>query len=216
MDSTNTTLSVLIATETSKDWQTFGTWYSFYKNMPEAKVCIACMRNGQLPFMLYQWMKRLRIPSFHYNPFSEDEKCNWIKAMTLAKKSGFLTENVVVVRPLVMNLEPFDVATFGSDKIINEDAWFLRNPNPNDMLNGYMLGDDTLPVSEEPFCVQANCTEDVKPLVSYSKGCGKWIDTLKGCPFSNAAGLVSDDMTVNEKRIIELWQRMVSLYSAVV
>jgi len=211
-----TKLSVLIATETSKDWQTFSTWYSFYKNMPDVPVCIACMRNGQLPFMLYQWMKRLKIPSFHYNPFSDDEKCNWIEALSAAKGRGFLTENVLIVRPLVVSLEPLDIAKIALDKIVNEDAWFLRSPKPNDLLNGYMLGEGNLDYTNDELCYDAKSTEDVKPLVSYAKGCGKWIDTLKGCPFSNAAGLVTDNMTVNEKRIIEMWQKMVSLYSAVV
>lgn len=214
MESTEN-LSVVIATETSKDWQTFSTWYSFYKNMPEAKVCIACMRNGQLPFMLYQWTKRLQIPSFHYNPFSEDEKCNWIKALKIAKARGFLTENVLIVRPLSICLEPIDTKVV-TNRVINEDAWFFQNPRPDDLLNGYMLEDDRLELSDNTICFDANATEDIKPLVSYAKGCGKWIDTLKGCPFSNAAGLVSDNMTVNENRIIELWQKMVSLYSAVV
>jgi len=216
MESTKSQLSVVIATETSKDWQTFSTWYSFYKNMPEAKVCIACMRNGQLPFMLYQWAKRLKIPSFHYNPFSEDEKCNWIKALTISKSRGYLTDNVLIVRPLTIALEPIEITKIITDRIINEDTWFLKNPRPSDILNGYMLKDDDFSTSDEILCYDAKTTEDIKPLVSYTKGCGKWIDTLKGCPFSNAAGLVSDNMTVNENRIIELWQKMASLYSAVV
>lgn len=205
--------NVLIATEVGKDWQTFGTWYSFYKNMPNANICISCMRNGQLPFMLYQWTKRLKIKTFHHNPFSEDPKANLIKAMMIAKSEGFLLENVLVVKPLVMCLEPFDLPEV--EQIINEEALFFKNPKPTDIMNSYILEDNKLELSKETLCHQANSTENVEPLISYSKGCGKWIDTLKGCPFSNAAGLVSDDITVNEKRIIELWQKMVSLFSAV-
>lgn len=49
----------------------------------------------------------------------------------------------------------------------------------------------------------------------------KWVKEWRGNDIETAikaekAGLVTDDMTVNEKRIIELWQKMVSLYSAVV
>ena len=70
-------------------------------------------------------------------------------------------------------------------------------------------------MSDDKICVDAKLCQDVHPLVTYHKGCGKWIDRSKGCPFSSAGGLVTPDLTVNETRIIELWKKMVPLYQVV-
>lgn len=208
--------SVLIITETDRTWETFSTWYSFYKNSPNAKITIASKRNGKLPFQTFQWAKKLKdLNFFEFNQFSDDEKCNWIKAVSIAKSRGFVYGSLLVVEPFVMALEP--IPKIGTDRVISNHVWYMKEPKPNDMLNGYMLGDDNLCDDiEEQICYDANSTDDIKPLVYYGKGCGKWIHTLKGCPFSNAEGLISDTMTVNEKRVIEMWKKMVSLYSILV
>jgi hypothetical protein len=66
------------------------------------------------------------------------------------------------------------------------------------------------------LCHEAKLENTPQTIVSYKEGCGKWLNTAKGCPFSNAAGLVSEDMTPNERSVIELWDKMVPVYSAVV
>ena len=99
-------------------------------------------------------------------------------------------------------------------EIFDNHIWFLKNPNISDLMNGYALGDNKWAVRSSQICFESKEIEDVKCLISYKKGCGKWIDTLRGCPFSNAAGLALTTMTVNENRVIELWKKMCTLYSA--
>lgn len=214
-------LNVLIVTETGKDWQTFGTWYSFYRNVPEATVTIACHRNKKAPFQFYQWTKRLNIGFFTHRRLSEDPVINQMESVARAKITGGL----LVVPALTMALDvlcPKILTVFNKKKAwIDEDVWFLKDPNTQAMMNDhffeqnflYNYTEDEAEVSV--LCPEANEMKELNHLVSYRKGCGKWIDTLKGCPFSSAAGLASTEMTVNENRIIELWKKMCGLYSAV-
>tara|TARA_Y100000034_G_C6853587_1_gene387546 strand:- start:725 stop:1441 length:717 start_codon:yes stop_codon:yes gene_type:complete len=203
---TGKNLNVLICTEPGLDWQTFATWYSCYRNIPDARVTIACQRNGKAPFQLFQWAKRVNVPVLHHNPFSDDPIMNKLNAV---RTSG-IKENLLALEPLVIVAETFDpkIITDTFDKRV----WFLEKPNTEEMMNAYVLDGMKLPDSE-PICVEAKESDEPSCLVSYKKGCGKWIDTLKGCPFSNAAGLALTTMTINENRVIELWKKMCPLYS---
>lgn len=113
-----------------------------------------------------------------------------------------------------MSLKTLDsklVGYFSYEKpIFASNAVFLKNSDVDEILNDVLLDAKTLEINE--FCHEAKETETLSSIVSYQKGCGKWIHKLKGCPFSNAAGLVTSDMTVNEIRIIDLWKRMCQLY----
>lgn len=82
------------------------------------------------------------------------------------------------------------------------------------MIDRHCLEDSVLPNSM--LFPEAKDSVELIELISFEKGCGRWINTAKGCPFSSAGGLVSTEMTVNEARIIELWKRMVPLYNTVV
>lgn len=209
-------LSVLIITEPGLDWQAFGTWYSFYKNLPDAKVHVNVLRNGDMPFAYYQWAKRLKLPLVHHKPYSDNlTMVNWLDAINKAN----LTSDILVVKPLVMATDIFEPEILDKlnavERWIDDDVWFLKEPNIHGMINDFFLEDKKLENSEEKLCHEAKEINDPACLVSYQKGCGKWINTAKGCPFSNAGGLVTADMTVNEHRIIDLWKKMVPLYNAV-
>jgi hypothetical protein len=223
-------LSVLIVTETEKDWQTFATWYSFYKNWPHAKVAIMVRRNGKTPFQFYQWAKRLKV---RVNTTNEDfkaddwpertrdgiEDINVLANLCMAETNRCIDKTVLVVRPLTMAVDVLDQKTLDrlnkSAMIKDGHVWFMKDQPWSQMIDEYMLKDRREPLDPEPLCVEA---KDQEPscLVSYAKGCGKWIDTAKGCPFSSAAAFVTPEMTANEHRIIELWKKMVPLYNAVV
>ncbi len=209
-------LSVLIITETGKDWQTFATWYSLNKNLPEATVVIDCLRNEETPFQFYQWTKRVNIPIFHHKPFTtDDQTANWLDCINRCQSK--LGSQILVLTPLVMATAPLEEEVLhtlnASDLCIDPHFWFLRNQNIQQLIDKHFL--DEAISTTDVLSAEAKTAENVHCLVSYKKGCGRWIDTLKGCPFSNAAGLVSSSMTVNENRIVELWKRMCSLYSVI-
>lgn len=222
-------LHVLITTEPGKDWETFCTWYSVYKNLPEAIPAIASKRNGQVPFQFFQWAKRLKIQIFHHDPLSPDDSLsNNLEAVRLATARGLLGKNVLVLPYLTAAIEILDqnmLEEMNSKKIwINGDVMFMRfnNYTVSDLLNNYLLQEDILAnftegdIGQGALCMEAKETRKVSSIVSYRNGCGKWIDTSKGCPLSSAAGLALTTMTVNENRIIELWKKMCTLYSATV
>lgn len=211
-------LSVVIVTETGQDWQAFATWYSIFKNLPDANVSIVSFRNGETPFHMFQWAKRLKIPLVHAQPaFDEGPIVRLLEAAKIVEKRKWVGDRVLVIPHLTMSLKTLDsklVGYFSYEKpIFASNAVFLKNSDVDEILNDVLLDAKTLEINE--FCHEAKETETLSSIVSYQKGCGKWIHKLKGCPFSNAAGLVTSDMTVNEIRIIDLWKRMCQLYSAV-
>jgi hypothetical protein len=212
---TGNDLCVLIITEPGMDWETYATWYSIHNNLPDADISITSVRNNKPMFQLYQWAKRVDIPVIHHKPFSEDPVLRKLDSIHRAKKTK---ENLLVVNPLVMTTEtlcPKITESFNTeDRIFDDNVWFLKKPDIPDMMNEYALEGGLFKASTT-ICFEANETNEPKCLVSYKKGCGKWIDTLRGCPFSNAAGLALTTMTVNENRVIELWKKMCSLYSAI-
>lgn len=214
-------LTVLIVTETGQDWQTFATWYSVFRNLPDAKVAILIHRNGNSPFAYYQWAKRLKIKTIRTWPFDKDgsEELNWLGAIKTAQESKSVQGSLLVIKPFVMVLEPFDhkfLNRLNSSKaIIDENVWFLNDINAAELLDRYVLEDLELNTTTDKICFEAKETDLPVVLVSYKKGCGRWIDTAKGCPFSSAGGLITNDMTSNEVRVNELWQKMVPLYNAV-
>jgi hypothetical protein len=214
---TGKNLSVLIVTQTDLDWQTFATWYSFYTNLPDAKISIFCHRTDSVPFLYYQWTKRLGIPNIKMKPFSEDgpDFFNWLNAIRFSKPE----QPLLVVRPFVMAIDILNNKLLDFLNKINfcnnEEVLFLNNKNIDNIFNEFFIENKLPPICNEKICVEAKETGELSSLVSYKKGCGRWIDTAKGCPFSSAGGLVTSEMTANETRIIELWKKMVPLYHAV-
>lgn len=212
-------LSVVIVTEIGKDWQAFASWYSIFKNLPDADVSIVSFRNGETPFQMFQWTKRLKIPLAHAQTnFEEGPIVRLLEAAKVVEKRKWTGSAVLVIPHLTMSLKTLDsklIESFNCEKsIFGSNAIFLKNYNVNEILNDVLLDAKTLEINE--LCHEAKETEKLSSIVSYQKGCGKWIHKLKGCPFSNAAGLVTSDMTVNEIRIIDLWKRMCQLYFAVI
>ena len=220
-------LTVLIVTEGGQDWQTFATWYSFSKNVPHAKFVIACSRNQQTPFLYFQWAKRLNIRTFYQKPFSENKELSQLVLLLDAVSHGLLGEITMVVPALTMAIDVLDVNLVNTvnteDSLFwpDQDVWVMKNitqAKVEEMINRCVLENISLADLQQTkvtLIQEAKEFKDMWPLVTYKKGCGKWIHTLKGCPLSNAGGLIAEDMTVNENRIFDLWKRMVALYSAV-
>ncbi len=221
IDETGNNLFVVITTEPDKNWETFATWYSIYKNWPNAKPLIVCNRNGEMPFKYFQWARRLKIPLIHRTPYKEEsELFMQLDCVRLMTESGEINGPVLIIKPLMMAVDTFDPKFLNF--LNNESDWrnnnvcYLRDNKIKNLIDDYYLSDWMPKNLNECMCFEAKESNNFHPIISYKKGCGRWIDTSKGCPFSSAGGLISDDMTLNENRVIELWKKMVSLYNSVV
>jgi len=220
---TGKNLSVLIFTKPEMDWQTFSTWYSFKQNAPDCNIAIFCERNESVPFLYYQWTKRLRIKTikqkFFYSNNFEDLNILWAADIFLKKE--ILNIPLLVIKPYVVLNNIFNkkiLSLFQKNIIYKEEKiYFINKNNLKEKINDFYLKENELWQKEEnTYCLEAKENENSWPLISFEKGCGRWINTAKGCPFSNAAGLVSQEMNINEKKIIELWKKMVPLYQATI
>lgn len=216
-------LSVLIVTKPEMDWQTFATWYSFKKNAPDCNIAIFCERNESVPFLYYQWAKRLNIKILKQKPFYSNklEDLNFLWAADLFLEKKILNLPILITKPYVILNNFFNkkILSFFQKNIIykEEKIYFINENNLKEKINDFYINESKLWHEEkESYCLEAKENEDSWPLISFEKGCGRWINTAKGCPFSNAAGLVSPDMNVNEKKIIDLWKKMVPLYQATI
>jgi hypothetical protein len=215
MNDTGKDISVIIATEADQNWQTFATWYSCSKNLPEASVRIICARNNSTPFQYFQWAKRLSIPVIHYTPL--DTTDTTASRLDVLRKLSAL--NLLVLNSSVMVIDTLEAdmirAMEKQDEIFDSEAWFLKNYNLTSLMNEYMLEGTGVNVEQNVLCSEVKTAENPRALVSCTKGCGKWIHTLKGCPFSNVNGLMTTEMNVSEKRVFDLWRQMCYLYSVV-
>lgn len=209
-------LNILILTEPTHDWLAFSSWYSITKNLPHAKIAIVCVRNLEVGFQYFQWMKRLRVPHRFINPADRQPE-TILNALLLANTEGLIEDgrDTLVITSHVMTVQEL-----GS--LPNTTCWAGHNclwvPQASaavvkNLVDEYMLTD--LKLSEVHFIQEAKDASFPCTFVSIHKGVGTWIDTKKGCPFSSAASVMAEDITVNELRIVELWRKMVSLYNAV-
>lgn len=225
---TGSGLHVLIFTEPGKDWETFATWYSFFKNLPDAARSIFCLKNDKMPFQFYQWAKRLNMPvvfmngEFHEGDSVPDhESLNMLLAAgDCEKRNNIKINNILIVKPLTMAIDLLNdqiLDRLNSSTNIKDDyIWYMKDQVYIELFENYFSKNLKPEIAEKPLCIEAKESEEIACFTGYRKGCGKWIDTAVGCPFSSAGGLATTEMTANECRIIELWERMVSLYSAVV
>jgi hypothetical protein len=215
-------LDVLIVTDLSLDWQTFATWYSFFKNLPDAQVAMVCHRNWYIPFQCFQWAKRLGVKHSYRNRDGDDVSTLLYSLLKTRADGHLARRRTLVVKPYVMATSVFSprlLDLFNEDRsvLVGGSVWYVNNLNDKEIEN--IISDQALVGEFEHQQVDLCCDVSENPVtdcfVDYSKGCGKWIDTMKGCPLSSASGMVNDDMTVNELRVIDLWRKMVTLYGAV-
>jgi hypothetical protein len=200
-------MNVLIITQTNQDWQTFATWYSVWTNIPNANISIAIKWvKEEVPFRLFQWVKRLKIPHFYTKNIFDDDQANKLGIAIQAKNRHFFNEKeLLILTPLTMILKPLPHL---SNFLADEHAMFISCHD--DIIDDKVLNNSIV----DNLCIEAKEVHLLSSIVSYKKGCGRWINKLRGCPFSNAAGLASVEMTQNEHHIINMWKQMTSLYEA--
>ena len=67
--------TVVIHATPGADWKSFSTWYSAQKWIPDCEATVQVTRNGECPFQLFQWAKRLGIPvTYDHEESPEDER----------------------------------------------------------------------------------------------------------------------------------------------
>lgn len=203
-------MNVLIVTDVTQNWQTFATWWSVWKLDPTLNTTLAIVWGEETPFQLFQWAKRLKLPHFFSKTVFEDHFANKMGLALKAKnKRHFHGDGLLILTPQTMLLK--SLPTIENLQADEHSAFVKHLDDFEPLINDRMLNNFQL---ENPLCVEAKETDRLSPVVSYKKGCGRWVNTLRGCPFSNAAGLALVDMTANEYHIFDMWKQMVSLYEA--
>jgi hypothetical protein len=173
ISSTGDGLTILIACDQldHHDWMSFVSWYSIYKNLPDAKVIIACKR-GQCNYQFGGWTRRCNVEFFQHPDDTDPHES------AINKKIIFSQDVVQVISPDVMVLDRYI-----GEKIVSSKS------------------------------------SELATFVSYLEGCGgfvlsEWIDKSE-VPFGERAKrFIQKKITVNESRIIKLWERAYKAYTA--
>lgn len=155
-------LNILMLCEYTRhhDWMSFASWYSIYKNLPDATVEISCLRTN-CQDQLFNW----------------PVKCN----VTFSQVSKL--EHVVdklTITPDIMAVSYYDINNLGPVDVKSDDNFTF---------------------------------------VSYFRGCGKfvydqWINTLRN-PLVIAEKLFTEDISLNESRVLKLWGKAYTLYRTI-
>ena len=164
---TGKNLSIIISCDylPAHDWMTLASWYSVNKNLPDAKVVIACPRREyERMWGLFQWVYRVRVPMMYYT-----------------ETAGITREADIVIPFTAMAVRTYDKEHIG------------------------------------PVSVKSG---EFATFVDYQEGCGKfipseWLDKVRA-PFRKAVKTFGTDiMTVNELKVLKLWEKLYTLYTAV-
>lgn len=214
-------LHVLLLATTSQDWEAFGSWYSVTKNLPYSAFSLCYFRQKDItPFQMFQWAKRLELHHFALND-QKDDLVNRFLALRELRRQQPDAKNVLMINASVMTVDELDEKLCKllnqSSFLMDEAAWFcsMESEDIDAIYSKYQLTRMVPAEIQAKICFEAKETVDTTTLISYEKGCGSWIHTMKGCPFANATGLATDEMTISETRVLELWRKMVILYNAV-
>jgi len=225
---TGTNLSVLIVSEASvtNEWMAYAAWYSFFKNAPDAKVAISCLRTNKRIHQLMNWANRLKISYAYHNKISaENETLNKVQSTICSLNRGFIGFPLLIIDADVLLVRELDLGVLQkTSRSPDSRVWFLdETATAKDIagiLDSFVIGEDKveqLPI-EPRLCVGTK--EKGGSLVNIHDGMGRfntqtWIDKNKGCPFGKAFRFHKDDMTLNEKKVLELWGQMAALFRTI-
>jgi len=103
-------LNILIICEyvSHHDWMTFASWYSIYKNLPDAVVKIACARTGNLQKSIFNWVAKCNVQFVQYSIKNVSNK-------ELASDLGFYSVNqdFISITPEVMAVSYYNELGLG-------------------------------------------------------------------------------------------------------
>lgn len=229
ISSSGKNLNIVIVNKASvtEEWMTFASWYSFHKNAPNSKVTISIQRSSSQIHQLFNWANRVSVNYAYYTSVSNDcQLINKLFALQQVLNKKYTQTPLLVVEPDIMLTDQLN--TNSLNDLLNENksiqsengkVWFITDPfYVLNAIDKYFLEKLDLLPSETWICSNAQSTTN--SLVCYEKGCGrfvtsKWIDKIKGCPFGKASRFKTDSLSVNEKRILDLWKKLAPLYKAI-
>ncbi len=203
-------MNVLIIAKNTQNWQMFATWFTAHQQFTDSKFTLCITQSEETPFMLFQWAKRLKIPHFFCKNEFADPIANHLSLAKKAIDINFLDKETPFL--MLSDLMIVNNTDFERILLLDENSGFIPDPKEIDkLINERMLKNFE---TKDVLSVEVKEKYDIHPIASYKKGCGRWINKLKGCPFSNAAGLATEDMTINEFLVIDSWKKMTPLYQA--
>lgn len=184
-------LSIVISCDfvVHHDWMSFLAFWSMKKNLPDAKMALACRRLAQAD--IFNWARKCSVPLIFHNYETKEE----IKDLILKNKKSKLTEPLLMISPNMAFLRDFEEAGF--------DTQGFRNNFDAEKIDGL--------VSEAKSQNTTVCCD-------YSGGWGnfvtnEWINKqsipLSGVNFS--AGIMSP----NERRLAALWESATNMYQSI-
>jgi hypothetical protein len=184
-------LNILIACDyvPHHAWMSFLCWYSITKNLPDAKITVACHRR-LMKHRLYDWTRQCKVPFVLHKADADQAQ------VALELKNASLP--LLVVPPDTVCVRDFEESGFSPNVISEEKVYRLEDV-------GGLLCD----CKEEKPC----------PFVRYTEGWGKfvtasWIHRLD-CPFVSDRRYIYGSMTANELRIGKFWSAVTHLFQTV-
>ena len=228
---TGENLSVLVVSEASvpNEWMSYAAWYSLLKNAPDAKTSISCQRTDKRMHQLMNWANRLKINYEYHNKFSkENVVINKFHSIVCALNRGFIKLPFLVIDPDIILIRELQLGVLNEKKklirSVGDKAWFFSDFSPKDFENIfdlYAVGKtDLLEDYDIEERLVIGTRDNAGFFVSVEDGVGRfntrtWIDKNKGCPFGKAFRFYKDEMSVNEKKVLELWGQMAPLFGTV-
>ena len=185
-------LNILISCDNCwhHSWMSYATWYSIYKNLPDAEVTLLAPRKNMNYF---KWPKKVGIN------FSLHKPIDYLKEYQIS----LCKLPLLVLEPDVMVINEFNLD-------IAEKVFYINSDE-----KVFFIGSQKAERVFFDLCGQA---KDNKPcsLVSYSGGCGsfvlsEWINK-KTCPFGKVSKYNKGFLTSNESKVFQMWKNMASSF----
>jgi len=199
---TGKSLSILITCDYTPchHWMSCLAWYSFYKNIPEAKVAIACNRQ-LMKYQIFDWPKRCDVP---FVLRKEDSRLGHAKYFI---EKNILSFPLLVIDPDIVAVRQLEsISLFDTESVATKKALFLKEmeePNFSD-------------TKEFIFDAKGN---NFETFITYENGWGKFVTSSwinkEIHPITPLWKHEDSEMTANEIRLAELWKDFTPLFLAV-
>lgn len=191
-------LSVLLCCEhlLHHEWMSFVSWYSFQRNLPDAKFSMLCTRVG-MKYDIFRWTKRAGIQ------FQITRNSDPMHRLAYAIKSGMATLPALLIRPEVLCVREFD----------NDPSYLVGNRHKGSCM---LVSEDDLPsIYDDRLCCDAS-ESDFCNFVTYENGWGNfkvepWVNK-SGNPLQRRLRHSDGAVGMNERRIGNIWDGAIGAF----